>query len=108
MKRINRLATRLFLSTTKRSSAKYSMNLTLEEISQAVNGTLDGGGATKVRGYSIDSRTINAGELFLAIKGPNFDGHAFVAQVLEKKVAAAVVDQAWQPSATLSGPVIRV
>ena len=42
------------------------MNLTLEEISKAVGGALDGPGSLKVRGYSIDSRTLNAGELFFA------------------------------------------
>src|SRR3989442_4826382 len=66
------------------------MNLSLEEISQAVDGVLEGPGHVNVRGYSIDSRTINAGELFFAIKGPRFDGHEFVAQALQKGAAAAV------------------
>src|SRR5947199_9273383 len=69
------------------------MNLTLEEISKAVGGTLEGPGNVKVRGYSIDRRTLNAGELFFAIKGPRFDGHRFLQQVAEKKAAAAVVEQ---------------
>src|SRR5439155_1513495 len=51
-----------------------------------------------VRGYSIDSRTINAGELFFAIKGPRFDGHEFVAQALQKGAAAAVVEEELRPS----------
>jgi UDP-N-acetylmuramoyl-tripeptide--D-alanyl-D-alanine ligase len=42
-------------------------------------------------GYSIDSRTIQAGELFFAVKGERMDGHDFVAQVLEKGAVAAVV-----------------
>src|SRR5262249_42233164 len=84
------------------------MNLTLEEITKAVGGKLEGSGATKVRGYSIDSRTINAGELFFAIKGPRFDGHAFVDQVLAKKAAAVVVDQSWKPAGPATGAVIRV
>src|SRR5438876_10340994 len=69
------------------------MNLTLEEISKAVSGTLEGPGNVKVRGYSIDSRTLNAGELFFAIKGPRFDGHQFLQQAAEKKAAAAVVEK---------------
>ncbi len=83
------------------------MNLTLDEITEAVNGKLDGGaGSAKVRGYSIDSRTINPGELFFAIRGPRFDGHAFVPQALNvKKAAAAVVDADWTGSGS---PVIRV
>lgn len=69
------------------------MNLSLEEISKSVGGTLEGPGNVKVRGYSIDSRTLNPGELFFAIKGPRFDGHEFVAQALEKKAAAVVVEE---------------
>src|SRR2546422_5011605 len=74
------------------------MNLSLEEISQAVDGVLEGPGHVNVRGYSIDSRTINAGELFFAIKGPRFDGHEFVAQALQKGAAAAVVEEELRPS----------
>jgi UDP-N-acetylmuramoyl-tripeptide--D-alanyl-D-alanine ligase len=68
------------------------MNLSLEEISKAVGGTLSGGSSAKVRGYSIDTRTLNPGDLFFAIRGPRFDGHEFVATAAEKKAAAAVVD----------------
>src|SRR2546421_6318723 len=84
------------------------MNLSLDEISKAVDGALDGSGTVNVRGYSIDSRTINPGELFFAVKGPRFDGHAFVGQVLEKKAAAAVVEEGWKPAAGTLSPVIRV
>src|SRR5262249_49801348 len=66
---------------------------TLEEISKAVGGKLEGPGNVKVRGYSIDSRTVNAGELFFAIKGPRFDGHQFLQQAADKKAAAAVVEE---------------
>jgi UDP-N-acetylmuramoyl-tripeptide--D-alanyl-D-alanine ligase len=69
------------------------MNLTLEEINTAVGGTLEGQGNLKVKGYSIDSRTLKPGELFIAIKGPRFDGHQFVQQAIEKKAAAVVVEQ---------------
>jgi len=69
------------------------MNLTLEEISKAVGGTLEGAGSVKVKGYSIDTRTLKPGEVFFAIKGPRFDGHEFVRQALEKKAAAVVVDR---------------
>src|SRR3984885_1052181 len=43
--------------------------------------------------YSIDSRTIRAGELFFAVKGERFDGHDFVSAALENGAAAAVVRQ---------------
>jgi len=84
------------------------MNLSLEEISKAVGGTLEGPGNVKVRGYSIDTRTLNAGELFFAVKGPRFDGHEFVGQAFEKKAAAAVIEdeRGLKPATTL--PIIRV
>jgi UDP-N-acetylmuramoyl-tripeptide--D-alanyl-D-alanine ligase len=40
---------------------------------------------------SIDSRTIKPGDLFIALSGPSFDGHGFVADALDKGAAAAVV-----------------
>ena len=44
-----------------------------------------------VAGVSIDSRTIQPGELFLAIRGPRHDGHSFVAMALDRGAAAGVV-----------------
>jgi UDP-N-acetylmuramoyl-tripeptide--D-alanyl-D-alanine ligase len=44
-----------------------------------------------VGGVSIDSRTVGAGEMFFAIRGERFDGHAFVRDALERGAAAAVV-----------------
>ena len=69
------------------------MNLTLEEIRASLGGTLQGPGNVRVKGYSIDSRTLKPGELFFAIKGPRFDGHDFVHQALDKKAAAVVVER---------------
>ncbi|MEW6730669.1 MAG: UDP-N-acetylmuramoyl-tripeptide--D-alanyl-D-alanine ligase [Acidobacteriota bacterium] len=42
-------------------------------------------------GYSIDSRTVQQGDLFFAIKGEKFDGHDFVADALSRGALAAVV-----------------
>ncbi len=42
-------------------------------------------------GYSIDSRTINAGDLFIAIAGDRFDGHEYVEAALTKGAVGAVV-----------------
>jgi UDP-N-acetylmuramoyl-tripeptide--D-alanyl-D-alanine ligase len=43
------------------------------------------------QGYSIDSRTVQIGELFFAVKGDRFDGHDFVEQALNTGAVAAVV-----------------
>jgi UDP-N-acetylmuramoyl-tripeptide--D-alanyl-D-alanine ligase len=42
-------------------------------------------------GYSIDSRTLNPGDLFIALQGERFDGHDYVAAALEKGAVAAIV-----------------
>ena len=44
-----------------------------------------------VQGYSIDSRTVGAGQLFFAVKGERLDGHDFVEQALGNGAVAAVV-----------------
>src|SRR5216684_621922 len=51
----------------------------------------------RVAGVSIDSRTIRAGELFIAIHGPSHDGHDHVASALERGAIAAVVAQGQLP-----------
>jgi UDP-N-acetylmuramoyl-tripeptide--D-alanyl-D-alanine ligase len=47
--------------------------------------------AVPIKGVSIDSRTIAPGALFVAIAGPRFDGHDFVAQAAGRGAAAAIV-----------------
>lgn len=49
--------------------------------------------AFAANGVSIDSRTVAKGDLFVALKGPSFDGHAFVADAMAKGAAAAVVSR---------------
>ena len=49
-------------------------------------------GTWSAEGVSIDSRTIAAGELFVALRGPNHDGHDFVREALARG-ARAVVDR---------------
>ena len=47
--------------------------------------------AWQATSIAIDSRTLAPGALFVALKGPTFDGHDFVADALAKGAAAAVV-----------------
>jgi UDP-N-acetylmuramoyl-tripeptide--D-alanyl-D-alanine ligase len=42
-------------------------------------------------GFSIDSRTVNPGEVFIAIQGERFDGHDYVKAALEAGAVAAIV-----------------
>lgn len=58
--------------------------------------------ARLIKGYSIDSRRIEPGNLFFAIRGPRRDGHDFVAAVLECGAAGAVVEQSYRDDAPAS------
>ena len=52
---------------------------TLNYLAQAAAGELSGGMPNGlVRGVSTDSRKVQPGELFVAVKGDRFDGHEFV------------------------------
>ena len=50
-------------------------------------------GDRALTGISTDSRAVKAGELFIALSGENFDGHAFVARAAECGAAAALVSR---------------
>jgi UDP-N-acetylmuramoyl-tripeptide--D-alanyl-D-alanine ligase len=46
-------------------------------------------------GVSTDSRALQAGEIFVALRGPNFDGHAFTPDALRRGAVAVIVEQSW-------------
>lgn len=64
---------------------------TSAEAARAVQGSSDG--FWTASGISIDSRSVAFGDLFIALRGPNFDGHVFVVDALAKGAAAAMVDR---------------
>ena len=67
------------------------MKLPLPRIAEFISaiGEYDNHGIAQ--GYSIDSRTIQPGELFFAVQGERLDGHDFVEQALRAGAVAAVV-----------------
>ncbi|MDP6959393.1 MAG: Mur ligase domain-containing protein, partial [Planctomycetota bacterium] len=78
----------------------------LGQIAQAVNGSLDRFvNGERVFGVSTDSRTVKKGEVFVALHGPNFDGHGFLADVFRQGALAAVVDRSVKKT---EGPLIHV
>ena len=58
-----------------------------------------------VTGVSIDSRTLEPGDLFFAIRGDAHDGHDHVARAFEAGAAAAVVSRERAPKLAALGPV---
>jgi UDP-N-acetylmuramoyl-tripeptide--D-alanyl-D-alanine ligase len=71
------------------------MKLTLQEAAAWTGATGVFDGDAVATGYSIDSRTISAGELFFAVTGERLDGHEYVAAALERGAIAAVVRADW-------------
>jgi UDP-N-acetylmuramoyl-tripeptide--D-alanyl-D-alanine ligase len=70
------------------------MKADLAQIARWSGGELHGAAASAcVDGYSIDSRTLQPGQLFFAVRGENFDGHSFVSAAFAKGAAAAVVSR---------------
>jgi UDP-N-acetylmuramoyl-tripeptide--D-alanyl-D-alanine ligase len=67
------------------------MKLTLSKIAEFVSAAGEFPREEVAQGYSIDSRTIRARDLFFAVKGERLDGHDYVNAALEKGAAAAVV-----------------
>jgi len=68
----------------------------MTQLSQFINllsAKLQGADA-EFQGVSIDSRTIKPGELFIAIAGDQFDGHAFIEQAQQNGASAAIVNKA--------------
>jgi len=63
---------------------------TKDEAQKATGGKAFGP-AWEAHGVSIDSRSVEKGDLFVALTGPNHDGHAYVAKALEAGAAAALV-----------------
>lgn len=70
---------------------------TMDEIVTAT-GARVGGGFAQATGASIDTRTLEPGDLYFAIKGDVHDGHDFVAAALEKGASGAVVSEEKAPS----------
>jgi UDP-N-acetylmuramoyl-tripeptide--D-alanyl-D-alanine ligase len=92
-----------------------AMKLTLAEAAIGAGAVLEApadwanAGTLMVSGYSIDSRTVGAGELFFAVRGERLDGHDFVEAALQRGTVAAVVSRArvaQLPDAVLARPLL--
>lgn len=60
----------------------------------------------EVAGFSIDSRTINPNEVFIAISGDNFDGHDFIKSAVLKG-ASAVICERVEPTANIPQIIVE-
>ena len=76
---------------------------TLSQAARVLDGTLLGGDGS-FRGVSTDTRTLGVGQLFFALRGPNYDGEEFIGRAAAAKAAGAVACDA----ANGQLPVVRV
>jgi UDP-N-acetylmuramoyl-tripeptide--D-alanyl-D-alanine ligase len=75
---------------------------TSSELETVLNGTASA--EFSASGISIDSRTVQEGDLFIAIAGPTHDGHSFTAEAFARGAAAAVIHKAGDHN----GPTLKV
>ncbi|MGI9514308.1 MAG: UDP-N-acetylmuramoylalanyl-D-glutamyl-2,6-diaminopimelate--D-alanyl-D-alanine ligase [Anderseniella sp.] len=80
---------------------------TIAEVIDATGGHLEGKVEQALNGVAIDSRAINAGDIFVAIKGERTDGHEYAANALKAGAAVAIVSR---PDSVMreAGPVLVV
>ncbi len=77
----------------------------LSAVANALSGRLSAADAS-FSGVSIDSRSIQPGQLFVALTGPRFDGHDYLDDVAAKGAVAALVERE-VPESPLPQLVVR-
>jgi UDP-N-acetylmuramoyl-tripeptide--D-alanyl-D-alanine ligase len=79
---------------------------TSAEVAKATGGVCTG--AWSASGVSIDSRTVQEGDVFVAVKGPNFDGHEFATDALNKGAAAVIAQDPLKDSDNYDNKLVKV
>jgi len=78
------------------------VTVTLGWLSEQAAGRLLSGDAQSVIGaVATDTRTLGPGDFFVALRGPRFDGNAFVGEAIDKGARGALVDAGFEPRADL-------
>jgi UDP-N-acetylmuramoyl-tripeptide--D-alanyl-D-alanine ligase len=74
-------------------TARVPLTLTAAETASAVSGVLRGDGTRPIERFSTDSRSIAAGDCFIALRGERFDGGAFASASLERGACGVLVER---------------
>lgn len=84
--------------------------ISLQKLAQWAEGTLlEGEAGAAATGVATDSRTVGPGDLFVALRGEKFNGHAFLEKAAQAGAAGAVVDEAYDGALPGGGfGIIRV
>ena len=80
----------------------------IHQLAHFVGAEVQVGNADFFTGINIDTRTIQAGQCFVAIKGANFDGHDYVPLAFEKGAACAIVNSDYDLPEGKTGVLIKV
>lgn len=80
-----------------------------DDILKATSGVLVKKGTfSHCSGVSTDSRVLNKGDLFIAIKGTQYDGHGFIPSAIKKGAAGIIMDKYPDEMSHFEGAVIKV
>src|SRR5205085_5626947 len=83
--------------------------LSIDQITQFAGAVRQNGRSDRlVTHLSTDSRTLQPGDLFVALRGDNFDGHKFVDQAEERGAVGAVVEATWKGKPSPDFSLLRV
>ena len=86
-----------------------AMRIPAGEIARAVGSSIDPAYREAApSGYSIDSRTLQVGDCFIAIQGPRFDGHRFIPEAVRKGASLVIVSRNKSARLAAGTPCIRV
>lgn len=67
--------------------------MSLQEVQKVTGGVIMNAAETAFNSVSIDTRTLQPNDLFIAISGPNFNGNKFVSAAVLKKAKAAIISE---------------
>src|SRR4051812_18978517 len=84
-------------------------SLSLAEIAKLASGSISADDTSRiVSRVSTDSRTLQPGDLFVPLRGENFDGHKFIEQAAERRATGAMVEETWNGNVPAHFALIRV
>ncbi|MCK7613550.1 UDP-N-acetylmuramoylalanyl-D-glutamyl-2,6-diaminopimelate--D-alanyl-D-alanine ligase [Roseibium sediminicola] len=81
---------------------------TLNAFVEAAGGSIKGDAGAEITGISIDSRTLEPGDAFVAIKGDRLDGHDYAAAALESGASLALIAEDRLPDLPEDGRYVVV
>jgi UDP-N-acetylmuramoyl-tripeptide--D-alanyl-D-alanine ligase len=87
----------------------FSMNrLSIFQIAELAGASVTSGDSNiSVAKISTDSRTVKRGELFVALRGENFDGHKYVEAAAKAGAAGAMVESGWKGEVPENFAIVR-